>query len=268
MVSSFATLPAGIPAVAGDGGGNQALDAIHQCTGAYGRATRCEAGAVTRRRPGPCVPSSRPPSTPACGNRGGQEPAPEARRLCLADCCSRPTGSTSPLWRPESGPERPARGRAGGGSSRSAPRSGAGRGGTRPGASARSGSPGASSGAARRAWPGARPAGPRPPLVCEPDRQAPALTQAGVVLGPVGDPVPLPRDAVAAGRVGLERHGRGQGVMEGAAPLRHLIIRRHLDQSVQGGAALPAGLRPGPQSRQVPQQRVEAEDALAAAARR
>src|SRR3954447_12863660 len=36
-------------------------------------------------------------------------------------------------------------------------------------------------------------------LVREPHRQAPALPEGGVVRGPVRDPVPLPRDAVAAG---------------------------------------------------------------------
>ena len=63
------------------------------------------------------------------------------------------------------GRARPGRARAGGGSSRSGPRSGAGRGGTRPAASARSGSPAASTRAARPgscAAPRARPRPPRP----------------------------------------------------------------------------------------------------------
>src|SRR5215207_3578431 len=45
-------------------------------------------------------------------------------------------------------------------------------------------------------------------LFCEPDRQAPALAQGGIILGPIRDPAPLLRDAVTAISIGLERHGR------------------------------------------------------------
>ena len=44
----------------------------------------------------------------------------------------------------------------------------------------------------------------------EPHRQAPAPPQAGVVLAPVRDPEPLPRDAVAAFGIGFERHRASQ----------------------------------------------------------
>jgi hypothetical protein len=55
-------------------------------------------------------------------------------------------------------------------------------------------------------------AGLRPPggnrLVREPDREASALAQAGVILGPICDPVPLLGDTVTASGIGFERHGR------------------------------------------------------------
>src|SRR3954465_8581790 len=38
-------------------------------------------------------------------------------------------------------------------------------------------------------------------LVREPDRQAPALAQGGITLGPVRDPAPLFRDMVAASSI-------------------------------------------------------------------
>src|SRR4051812_42044380 len=83
---------------------------------------------------------------------------------------------------------------------------------------------------------------PQPPaaegrdrLIAEPDRQAPALPEGGLVVGPVGDPVPLPGDAVTASGVGLERHGRGPGIVGGAAPLPRPAPRRHPDRSVHQG---------------------------------
>ena len=47
----------------------------------------------------------------------------------------------------------------------------------------------------------------------KPEGQTSALTQRGVILRPVRDPVPLPGDVVTAVLVGLERHGHfpGQG---------------------------------------------------------
>ena len=55
-------------------------------------------------------------------------------------------------------------------------------------------------------------AGLRPPggnrLLREPDREASALAQGGVVLGPVRHPVPLLGDMVTASGIGFERHGR------------------------------------------------------------
>ena len=50
----------------------------------------------------------------------------------------------------------------------------------------------------------------------EPDRQAATLAQGGVVLGPVGHPVPLLGDVVTASGIGLERHDKHPGIMEGA----------------------------------------------------
>ena len=65
----------------------------------------------------------------------------------------------------------------------------------------------------------------RPPgrdrLLGEPDRQAPALAQGGVVLGPVRDPVPLLGDVVTASGVGLERHGGIRGSWKGPVLLPH-----------------------------------------------
>ena len=57
---------------------------------------------------------------------------------------------------------------------------------------------------ARRAW---LRCPRRDRLVGKPHRQAAALTQAGLVGGPVRDLVLLPRDVVAAILVQLERHG-------------------------------------------------------------
>ena len=42
----------------------------------------------------------------------------------------------------------------------------------------------------------------------EPDRETAPLTQAGVVLGPVCHPVPLPGDTMTASGIGFEWHGR------------------------------------------------------------
>src|SRR3954454_176467 len=68
-------------------------------------------------------------------------------------------------------------------------------------------------------------------------RAAPRTTRGGLVRGPVGDPVPLPRDAVTTSGIGLERHGRGPGIVGGVAPLPDLTTRRHPDRSVQQGAS-------------------------------
>ena len=58
-------------------------------------------------------------------------------------------------------------------------------------------------------------------LVGEPDGQAPASAQGGVVGRPVRHPVALPRDVVPANGIGLERHGLASRVSEGAVLLSH-----------------------------------------------
>src|SRR4051794_8672739 len=68
-------------------------------------------------------------------------------------------------------------------------------------------------GGARRGHPG------RDRLRREPDRQAAAGAQTGVVLGPVGHPVPLLRNVAATGCLGFEWHGRGPSVRKGAVVL-------------------------------------------------
>ena len=162
-------------------------------------------------------------------------------RGAAAPPTSRPGGSGS------SGPARRDRARAGEGWSRSAPRSGAAPGGTRPGASGPSGSPGASTGAARPGGARLRPPG-RDRLLREPDRQAATLAQGGVVVRPVGDPVPLLGDVVTASSVGLERHGRRPGIVGGVAPLPDLTPRRHPDRSGHHGpvTAMRPEARHGP----------------------
>jgi hypothetical protein len=45
-------------------------------------------------------------------------------------------------------------------------------------------------------------------LLCEPDREAAALAQGRVILGPIHDPVPLLGNAVTASGIGFERHSR------------------------------------------------------------
>src|SRR4051794_22412048 len=61
----------------------------------------------------------------------------------------------------------------------------------------------------------------RPPgrdrLLGEPDRQAPTLTQAGVVRAPVRHPVPLLGEVVTASGMGLERHKQFPGIVDGTA---------------------------------------------------
>ena len=54
--------------------------------------------------------------------------------------------------------------------------------------------------------------------VGEPDRQAAALPQGGVVRRPVRDPVPLLGDVVTTSGIGLERHGRDPGAWKGPLP--------------------------------------------------
>jgi hypothetical protein len=56
-------------------------------------------------------------------------------------------------------------------------------------------------GGARRRFPG------RDRLFGEPDGQAPALPQGGIIRRPVRHPVPLPWDPVTAILVRFERHG-------------------------------------------------------------
>src|SRR3954468_16438951 len=53
----------------------------------------------------------------------------------------------------------------------------------------------------------------------EPHGQAAAGAQTGLVLGPIGHPVPLLRNVAATGWLGFERHGRGPSVREGALVL-------------------------------------------------
>ena len=47
----------------------------------------------------------------------------------------------------------------------------------------------------------------------------PRARRGGVILGPVGHPVPLLRDVMATGCLGFERHGRDPSVREGAVVL-------------------------------------------------
>src|SRR3954452_5752445 len=65
----------------------------------------------------------------------------------------------------------------------------------------------------------------RPPgrdrLLREPDRQAPALTQAGVIRAPVRHPVALLGDVVTASCMGLERHKEFPGIVGGGGSLPH-----------------------------------------------
>src|SRR4051812_17057577 len=55
----------------------------------------------------------------------------------------------------------------------------------------------------------------------EPHGQAAASVQGGIVLGPVGHPVPLLPNVMAISRFGFERHGRDPSVREGAVVLHH-----------------------------------------------
>ena len=54
--------------------------------------------------------------------------------------------------------------------------------------------------------------------LADPNRQAAALAQGGVVLSPVGHLVAPLGDAVVARGVGLERHGRSSRIVDAAAP--------------------------------------------------
>jgi hypothetical protein len=58
-------------------------------------------------------------------------------------------------------------------------------------------------------------------LLREPDRQAPALTQAGVLRAPVRHPVALLGDVVTASGMGLERHKEFPGIVGGGGSLPH-----------------------------------------------
>src|SRR4051795_10986165 len=69
----------------------------------------------------------------------------------------------------------------------------------------------------------------------EPDRQAPALAQGSIVLGPVRDLVLLLGNVVAAVLVQLERQGRLPGIRSGAHLLRHPAPPPPTSRSVQQG---------------------------------
>src|SRR3954470_20161479 len=58
-------------------------------------------------------------------------------------------------------------------------------------------------------------------LLREPDRQAPALTQADVLRAPVRHPVALLGDVVTASGMGLERHKQFPGIVDGGGSLPH-----------------------------------------------
>src|SRR3954454_194534 len=62
-------------------------------------------------------------------------------------------------------------------------------------------------------------------LIREPDRQALALTQAGVIRALVGHPVPLLGDVVTTSGTGLERHSgsRDQGRGRFPTAFRHRV---------------------------------------------
>ncbi len=79
-------------------------------------------------------------------------------------------------------------------------------------------------------------------LVGEPHRQAPAPAQAGVVLAPVRDLEPLPRNAVATVGVGFERHRASQVRGPQLSDPGPLVppITRSLQQSPANGAICKA----------------------------
>src|SRR6478735_5199873 len=56
--------------------------------------------------------------------------------------------------------------------------------------------------------------------VREPDCETATLAQGGVILGPVGHPVPLLGNVAATGCLGFERHDRDPSVRKGAVVLR------------------------------------------------
>src|SRR3954470_15768768 len=58
-------------------------------------------------------------------------------------------------------------------------------------------------------------------LLREPDRQAPALTQADVIRAPARHPVALLGDVVTASGMGLERHQEFPGIVGGGGSLPH-----------------------------------------------
>src|SRR3954451_19961158 len=64
---------------------------------------------------------------------------------------------------------------------------------------------------------GRRRAPGRDGVIAEPDRQAPALPQAGVVFGPIGHPVALLGNVVTASGMGLKRHKEFPGIVDGTA---------------------------------------------------
>ena len=116
-----------------------------------------------------------------------------------------------------SGPARRDRDRAAGGWSRSAPRSGAAPSGTPPAVSAPwrrqigvGGLPAPAG--ARRCHPG------RDCLRREPHGQAAAGAQGGIILGPVGHPVPLLRNVMAASGIRFERQEECPCRVEGTRP--------------------------------------------------
>jgi len=83
-------------------------------------------------------------------------------------------------------------------------------------------------------------------LGAEPHGQAPALTQAGVIGGPVRHRVPLARNMTMAILVELE--GRASGVSKGSAVLPSPALRRHnnLVRAPRWRRASPGRLGPAP----------------------
>src|SRR4051812_13374488 len=87
------------------------------------------------------------------------------------------------------------------------------------------------------AWCRARlspPGGDR--LLREPDREASALAQGGVVLGPIHYPVPLLWDAVTAGGIRLKRHGRNPRT-GGTGPIMRSAFGRQIAHSCNKATA-------------------------------
>src|SRR3954466_4261995 len=77
-------------------------------------------------------------------------------------------------------------------------------------------------------------------LLREPDRQAPALTQADVLRAPVRHPVPRLGEVItASGGVGLERHKQFPGIVGGGGSLPHPPCEAKRATAVASGTILP-----------------------------